>query len=859
MEDQQYKLKSYVLIFKKTEENKFQYKLDPAEKEDSFKCSLLESLLSDNSDKERFSEGNLDSQNAFKVRIVVHSHKDFSKGQVSKEDDVATFAQEFFLSEESEDEEKKEYLPIVHITLDESYVYNLYNLSGSISVGEKDIEKEKLSSLRDRIPSRVSRSYQILDSSIWNKIVPFERIIRKVVDKSEPLHIAGGSEGLYRAISEIGTNNERGLYSLGVAKEYANLNARLTKQAFLSGAHASGVSPFIFHSESATDLMIEDEFKKKKDNDKSIIDNITSRKWRILLVDDKAHSQMDSKEENTPKAEDGLYNNCKLRIIKNLFEDQFGKDKVEWRSCKHGFKDPALYIWFKGKSCREVKEQIIKLFEKDENGKKINFTKECLHEIEPQTSQKNNNTSQEGNKNCETDNCLYGLLKTLTHMMSALFVKKETEEISGKTEINEASTIEGVSLLGYKYVGEDLQKIKDKIDTELNNIFWTEIEKGKKINDEATFLIEYAETLDDAEEALQTKKYDFILLDYLLNNEYGYELLDRIYCYREAQRIFDETDREKDWNNLTNAISCDNPSGEYDELLRYLSRKMNQKNNQNDKLLKIKKWIEEIDKEKSELKDLREKISNKNNKDKKEQERIKEQQIQENLKINLLNILEEDKYKFGPHERFYFMFISAYTSAVYERLLAEGLNRNEKYWYIAVGACPTNTPKLFMYNLLKLMEKQLVDSGITKMSPEEIYRVANKIYGGETVNNEWAPKVRRNANDYYQDVLRLQYRYKKMLADVDIPRNGGIFNTNGSVLITDFIKKNVNLGGFLEHFTQMVHLTAFGTVRQWHEIWEEYIYFKSQFNISEFKDKEKFYKLCVAIEKYVIALKEDIK
>ena len=853
MEDQQYKLKSYVLFFKSAKD-KFQYRIVSAEEKKSFKGSLLESLLSD---KERFSEGNLDSQNAFEVRIVVHSHKDFSKGQVSKEEDVATFAQEFFLHEE-----KKEYLPIVHITLDDSYVYNLYNLSGSISVGGKDIEKEKLSSLRDRIPSRVSRSYQILDSSIWNNLVPFESIIRKVGDKPEKLHIAGGSEGLYRAISEIETNVERGLYSLGVAKEYANLNARLTQQAFLSGAHASGVSPFIFHSESATNFMIEDEFKKKEENDNSIIEKIADRKWRVLLVDDKAHSQMDSKEENTSKAEDGLYNNCKLRIIKNLFEDQFGKDKVEWRSCKHGFKDPALYIWFKGKSCREVKEQIIKLFEKDENGKKINFTKECLHEIEPQTSQENNNTSQDGNKNCETGNCFYGLLKSLIRMMSALFVKKEKEDSSEKTEKNEDRATEGVSLLGYKYVGEGeyLQKIKDKIDSELNNIFWTEIEKD--INDEGTFLIEYAETLEDAEKALQTKKYDFILLDYLLNNEYGYELLDRIYCYRETQKIFDETDWDKDWDNLANAITCDNPSGEYDELLRYLSRKKNQKNNQNDKLLKIKKWIEEIDKEKSELKDLREKISNKNNKDKKEQERIKEQQIQENLKINLLNILEEDKYKFGPHERFYFMFISAYTSAVYERLLAEGLNRNEKYWYIAVGACPTNTPKLFMYNLLKLMEKQLVDSGITRMSPREIYKVADKIYGGDTGKEEWMPNVRKNANDYYQEVLNLQYRYKKMLADVDIPRNGGIFNTNGSVLITDFIKKNVNLGGFLEHFTQMVHLTAFGTVRQWHEIWEEYIYFKSQFNISEFKDnkdKEKFYKLCVAIEKYVIALKEDIK
>ena len=151
------------------------------------------------------------------------------------------------------------------------------------------------------------------------------------------------------------------------------------------------------------------------------------------------------------------------------------------------------------------------------------------------------------------------------------------------------------------------------------------------------------------------------------------------------------------------------------------------------------------------------------------------------------------------------------------------------------------------------MEKQLVDSGIDEMTPEMIYKVVNKIYGGGT--NE----VRKNANKYYQDVLNLQYLYKKMLADVDIPREGGIFNTKGSVLITDFIMGNVNLGGFLEHLTQLVHLTAFGTVRQWPEICEEYIYFKSQFNIEKFKDKEKFNKLCVAIEKYVIDLKEDVQ
>lgn len=840
MEDQQYKLKSYVLFFK-SEKDKFQYRIVSAEEKKSLKGSLLESLLSD---KERFSEGNLDSQNAFEVRIVVHSHKDFSKGQVSKEKDVATFAQEFFLHEE-----KKEYLPIVHITLDDSYVYNLYNLSGSISVGGKDIEKEKLSSLRDRIPSRVSRSYQILDSSIWNKIVPFESIIRKVGDKPEELHIAGGSEGLYRAISEIETNVERGLYSLGVAKEYANLNARLTQQAFLSGAHASGVSPFIFHSESATNFMIEDEFKKKEENDNSIIEKIADRKWRVLLVDDKAHSQMDSDGEDTPKAEDGLYNNCKLRIIKNLFEDQFGKSIIEWRSCKHGLKDPALYIWYKNESYNDEKDEIIQLFKEENNGDRFNFNKECLYEIVSQTSQENSTTAKEEDKKSEMSNQTFGLLKFLRRITNILARKTKDDSPKENEEAETCTQQKGV-IIGYKYVGENLSRIKSKIDVELNNIFETEIEK--EIDDKTSFLIEYAETLDEAEKALQTKKYDFILLDYLLNNEYGYELLDRIYCYKEAYKeameAIDTKDEEKEkaWDKLIGVMTSPDPSSEYDELSRYLTLKGKE-------LKKLEKLIRASNNHPDDvLRKAKEEAENKSN-------LINQLLNKGELKNNkdlLKKLLELDKYKFGPHDIFFFMFISAYTSAVYERLLAEGLNRNEKYWYIAVGACPTNTPRLFLYNLLKLMEKQLYDSGVDRLSSDKIFKVVKNIYKEKG-------KVRANANEHYQDILDLQYMYRKMLKDVQIPSDGNIFNTAGSVLITDFITKNVNLGGLLEHLTQLVHITAFGTVRQWPEMWEEYTYFKSQFQAQYFEDnKEKmgeFNKLCITIENYILELKKDMQ
>lgn len=289
------------------------------------------------------------------------------------------------------------------------------------------------------------------------------------------------------------------------------------------------------------------------------------------------------------------------------------------------------------------------------------------------------------------------------------------------------------------------------------------------IDENTDILIEYAETVNDADNALKKKEYDIILLDYLLKKDevqYGYELLNTI-------------DEEYKKNN------------------------------------------------------------------------------------------GKTPYKIGPHNRLFFIFISAYSSAVYERLLAEGLNRSEKYWNIAVGACPTNTPKLFLYNLLKLMEKQLEDSGVDKLSSRGIFDIVNKIYGpaeGEDVGKS----VRYRANKYYQKVLDLHYLYRKMLDDVDFPsdESGNIFNTKGSVLITNFMKKNVNLGGLLEHLTQLVHLTAYGTVRQWPEMWEEYIYFKAQFNITQLeKDskvqnwnaREHFNNLCVDIENHILDLKSDVK
>ena len=211
----------------------------------------------------------------------------------------------------------------------------------------------------------------------------------------------------------------------------------------------------------------------------------------------------------------------------------------------------------------------------------------------------------------------------------------------------------------------------------------------------------------------------------------------------------------------------------------------------------------------------------------------------------------DHNYLIGPKDCFFFMFISAYPTAVQERLLAEGLNPHEDYWNINVGACPTNTPQLFSYNLLKFMERRLERLGISKLSPTKIIQQIHEIFSpteGKT--------VREMADERYRDVLSLQYHYSKMVKDVEIPKEKkDLFNIGGSVLVTDFIQQKGWLKGFLEHLSHLVYLVAFGTTRQWAEMWEEYLYIRPQLNKLQSSCETKTMIVTKCIEQYISQLK----
>ena len=594
---------------------------DPEDNENDVPV-VIHCLLKD----KRFEKSEKKDESFHPVWISIHSAQQLLKGQSSSEDKEDIFSQELLLGEKQ--------IPIIHITMSDLFVDTLFGT--------------------DSLPMDVPRCYMIMDNSIWNYLVPLsdtyyihnlieyknkENVLGKYLRKSQDC-----KTNFYEAVCSICKNYKKNLYRLKVAQEYADLSARLTKQSYLSGAHATGVSPFIFHSEMAAKQLIQREFRLREDTKEfpfdmkgdyesgSTLDRISNHRWRILLLDDRAVNYMDTEP----------------------FKSELDKSIGGW-NCKKSI--------------------------------------------------------------------IYKLLESQLHL-------------------------EG------KVAFRPVENSKIKKDDVLNELVL------RLPNKDTVVLIEYAQSIDEAKEALKAQKYDLILIDYLLNQEdgthYGYELLEEIWD--------DQQEHKND-----------------EEHLIYKSIKPHR------------------------------------------------------------------------HLRMYCMFISAYSSAVHDRLLAEGLNQSEKYWYINLGACPTNTPQLFLYNLIKLMDKRIEDAHIGRLSVDGIIEILEKIYDG-------AKSVRENAGDFYEKIQSYQYYYRNLLQDYDISvGEDNLFEAKGSVLVTHFLHKHINMGGLLEHLAQLVHLTAFGTVRQWPDMWEEYLYVKAQLDALVAKDntelQNKKSQLCNKIEEFIGKLK----
>ena len=186
----------------------------------------------------------------------------------------------------------------------------------------------------------------------------------------------------------------------------------------------------------------------------------------------------------------------------------------------------------------------------------------------------------------------------------------------------------------------------------------------------------------------------------------------------------------------------------------------------------------------------------------------------------------------GPFGKYWFFFISAFTNAISEKMLSEGMHYNEDQWLISRGACPTTTPELFRYNLYSFMLRQLEE--ITQVKTINISDTNKKSGIVEILEAIYKdPKqTRTNAIKGFNAVLSFKAKYEQLRIDFDYRKlidkeKKSVNRDNGSKIIQSYYKDVIDIfsAAFWEHLQHLVYLTAFGTIRQWPEMWEEFIVF----------------------------------
>lgn len=217
----------------------------------------------------------------------------------------------------------------------------------------------------------------------------------------------------------------------------------------------------------------------------------------------------------------------------------------------------------------------------------------------------------------------------------------------------------------------------------------------------------------------------------------------------------------------------------------------------------------------------------------------------------------------GPLGHLYFMYISAFVTAISERLQEQSLIRDTKYWHIGRGACPTNTPQLFLYYLYRLMEKRYSEMVLDEEEGIYGHTLIDLLY---IIFVQDLRLIKGNAMKYFNTLLNLRRKYDLMKNDIypDEFSNKDWLNRRGSLLVYSlFPDIQYYSNSFWEHIQQLIYLTAYGTIRQWPEMWEEYMFVRESIKSAEcdvkimFKERTKFTANMPSgqIEKYIIQLK----
>lgn len=246
-----------------------------------------------------------------------------------------------------------------------------------------------------------------------------------------------------------------------------------------------------------------------------------------------------------------------------------------------------------------------------------------------------------------------------------------------------------------------------------------------------------------------------------------------------------------------------------------------------------------------------------------------------------MSSLQKDLYIPGPNKRFHFMFTSAFTTAVHERMLEKGFAKSERgLWYIGDGACPTNTPYLFSYQLMLLMRHRVKDLRKENEGNQlTIIDLLEHIYVEK--GKAGTEETRQKAHDHFNHVLFMRDKYKRLEKDFSKTDEDYLKDNNDdakyimekmrSSLFVQSAFKVVHhfSGAFFEHLQHLVYLTAFGTIRQWQDMWEEYVFVNKELcdydkfvdeeaeKDKEGNDEKRGKAISDAIREYIINLKEN--
>ena len=204
---------------------------------------------------------------------------------------------------------------------------------------------------------------------------------------------------------------------------------------------------------------------------------------------------------------------------------------------------------------------------------------------------------------------------------------------------------------------------------------------------------------------------------------------------------------------------------------------------------------------------------------------------------DLLIQLKNDKYLPCPAGKYNFLFVSGYPDAVHDSMNAEGIYSDTDKWFVRRGACPINTPYLFLYELLRLMEhrvKSLTEHLIMVQTNHKTQEDAKNLISPSAISfidwlysSEGEREVRNRCKNSFNAFLILRATYDKIKYDVFDKNNpkGDKFvdsTEKESRLIRNMFPDVVCYNNtFWEHMQHLVYLTAYGTNRQWPEMWEE--------------------------------------